>query len=75
MDDCFKNKALEILEERSIKETTRMMFPRGVKEAGGFSDRFLRSLRNEVLRIRSENEKVQNHQILKALDFELREIE
>ena len=74
MEDSFINLANELLEERSIKETSRMMFPRGIKSVGGFSPEFLKSLTHEVRRIRLKNEKVQNPQILKALDFEIRDI-
>lgn len=74
MKDPFTDKALEILEERSQKIVTRKMYPRSINEAGGFSKKFLRALKSEVETLKAQNEKIQTPQILKALDFEIRDI-
>lgn len=75
MGPKFEETLSELLEERSMKNTTREMFPRGISQSGGFSSEFLGSLKKEVKRLRSKNEKLQTQHILKGLKFEINEMD
>ena len=75
MSSEFKKIVNELLEERSIIHKKREMYPRGIKDAGDLSKNFKDSLRSEVKRLRSKKENLQDTQILKAIKFELNDMD
>jgi len=72
MEDPFNKLINEILgESRFVVTKRRSFYPQKIQNVGGLSNTFLNSLKREAKRLKLEDQRITNQQILKAIEFEL----